>query len=330
MYSRGSHPSLRSCHRKFGCVCKQSPTPQRPFGYRKPRITSTRRIFTWEITDVNLHAYASVSAYSTYYYCLHLQYHQAWAHHSHNMATTNPHSPIMLPNTHSRTSSQTSSKSSSSGASYQLILEHMMSYPGTYEIPLRTMYTLNCAPRAQPMPAPLSRSNSRSKTLFTAPSSAGSSPTSPTFPYDQQAATVQFTSALMSQISQLPSQPCSLPPAFVTSFLHRCFTLELHLVDFPQSLTALDYLKDLETRRRKEIVNSLKRLKIDEGFLSSAPGDDELSRWSPSIADWLRSLEAKERKVDALYTQLYIALRRWVCWEPDCNCDNKLNNCRYW
>jgi hypothetical protein len=207
-------------------------------------------------------------------------------------------------NAHSRNGSQASSKSSSSGASYQLILEHMMSYPGTYEIPLRTMYTLNCAPRAQPLPSPGLRSN---------PSSSPSSPLSPAFPYDQQAATAQFTSALMSQISQLPSQPASLPPPFVTSFLNRIFPVELHLVDFPQSLTALDYLKDLESRRRKEIVGSLTRLGINEDFLSSASGSADLGRWSPAIAEWLRSLETKERKVSGLYSQLYVSLRRWVC-----------------
>ncbi|KAF2417518.1 hypothetical protein EJ08DRAFT_79769 [Tothia fuscella] len=210
-------------------------------------------------------------------------------------------------NNHSRNGSHESSKSSkssSSGASYQLILEHMLSYPGTYEIPLRTMYTLNCAPRAQP-PGPLFTSRS-------APPTQPNSPASPSFPYDQQAATAQFTSALMSQISQLPSQPCSLPPAFVTTFLNKCFPKELHLVDFPQSLTALDYLKDLESRRRKDIVYTLARLNIDKSSLGALSGGDDLNVYSQVVADWLRSLESKERKVDSLYTHLYIALRRWI------------------
>ena len=43
------------------------------------------------------------------------------------------------------------SSGSSSGSSYQSILDHILVNPGSYEIPLRTMYTLNCAPRAQPM-----------------------------------------------------------------------------------------------------------------------------------------------------------------------------------
>jgi hypothetical protein len=209
---------------------------------------------------------------------------------------------------HSRKRSNESAKSNTSGTSYQLICEHILTYPGTYEIPLRTMYTLNCAPRAQPMP-------NQSRTGTPSPSS-GNSPTSPTFPYDHKAATVQFTSELMSHLSQLPSQPSSLPPAFVTSFLMRCFPLELELVDFPQSLTALDYLKDLESRRRKEIAASLKRLGIDEGTLGSPELLEELSKWNRSVADWVKSLENKERKVEHLYSQLYIALRRWVCCVP--------------
>jgi hypothetical protein len=95
--------------------------------------------------------------------------------------------------------------------------------------------------------------------------------------------------------------------------VNKCFPEELELVDFPQSLTALDYLKDLETRRRKEIANSLRRLGIDESTLGSAAILEELRRWNPSVAGWVQSLEDKERKVENLYTQLYIALRRWVC-----------------
>ena len=88
--------------------------------------------------------------------------------------------------------------------------------------------------------------------------------------------------------------------------------MELHLVDFPQSLTALDYLKDLETRRRKEVSRALEHLRIDQNVLETAQDSEELAKWYPMVADWVRTLENKEKKLDALYTQLYIALRRWV------------------
>jgi hypothetical protein len=115
----------------------------------------------------------------------------------------------------------------------------------------------------------------------------------------------------MDQLSQLPQHPSSLPPSFVTSFVNKCFPVELEFVDFPQSLTALDYLKDLETRRRKEIAHSFRTLNLDQSNLSPAMLHD-LRNWNPAIADWVETLEAKLRKVEALYTSVYISLRRWV------------------
>ena len=66
----------------------------------------------------------------------------------------------------------------------------------------------------------------------------------------------------MQHITQLPSQPSSLPPSFVTSFVRKCFPPELEQVDFPQALSALDYLKDLEVRRRREVVAAFDKLGI--------------------------------------------------------------------
>ena len=83
------------------------------------------------------------------------------------------------------------------------------------------------------------------------------------------------------------------------------------MVDFPQSLTALDYLKDLETRRRKEIAHSFRTLNLDQSNLNSEKMHD-LRSWNPAVADWVESLEAKLRRVDALYSNVYISLRRWV------------------
>ncbi|KAI9868377.1 MAG: hypothetical protein M1813_005820 [Trichoglossum hirsutum] len=128
-------------------------------------------------------------------------------------------------------------------------------------------------------------------------------------PADQQqaatnAATAQFKSSLMTQISQLPTQPCSLPPSFLTSFVRRCFPAELTLVDFPQALTGLDYLRDLEMRRRKEVAIALRRLGVDRENLGT--------HGQPALDDWVKSLEDKEKRVEALYTQCYIGLRRWI------------------
>lgn len=122
-------------------------------------------------------------------------------------------------------------------------------------------------------------------------------------------AAAQLRANLMAHISQLPSQPTSLPPSFITSFVRRCFPPELDEVDFPQALTAMDYLKDLEVRRRREVVAALDKLGIDREDLSHR---DKLARKYPGVLRWVTEIEDKERKVEALYTQVYVGLRRWT------------------
>ncbi|KAI4161028.1 MAG: hypothetical protein LQ342_005191 [Letrouitia transgressa] len=199
-------------------------------------------------------------------------------------------------------------------SAFTWIHEHILAYPDTYEIPLRTMYTLNSAPQAQPFPRHSTRPTTPSLTSSNA-SSLDSCPDSPEFPPEGQhhllshSATEHFKSCLMTHISHLPSQPFSLPPAFITSFVRRCFTTDLCLVDFTQALTALDYLKDLDSRRKRELSLALQRLGFDG---ESAQGsEDELSR-KPRVAEWVLAMQEKERKVEALYTQVYLGLRRWT------------------
>lgn len=185
-----------------------------------------------------------------------------------------------------------------------MILEHVLQYPGSYEIPLRTMYTLNCAPRAQPLPKDLSR----------APTPTGSSSISPVsgqFAWGEaESATMNFTSQLMGHIGSLPSQPSSLPPTFIISFASRCFHPCLALVDFPQALTALDYLRDLETRRRKEVAAAFERVKIRED--NFAADVEAVSERFPGIALWAKNIDGKDKKAELLYSQLWLGLRRWI------------------
>lgn len=205
------------------------------------------------------------------------------------------------------------SESASEGSALPWILDHYLTYPGSYEIPLRTMYALNCTSTAQPLtpatPYPDS-AFAREKVQKTSP------PTSPTLPQNDKRhmnnisdPAAQFKAQLVSQIARLPSQPCSLPPSFVTSFLRRCFAPQLEEVDFPQALTGLDYLKDLEMRRRKEVVSALKRLGVNRDDLRER---EELGKKYPGVRRWIDSIERDEKEVEALYTQVYIGLRRWV------------------
>ena len=208
-------------------------------------------------------------------------------------------------------------RSSSEGAALPWILEHMLAYPGSYEIPLRTMYSLNSSPAAEPpglsptSPQPSSAfSRESTGNAFPFPSTAPSSTRNEkrVSPSNMTDAAARFKAHLMAQIAQLPSQPCSLPPSFITSFVRRCFPPSLEEVDFPQSLTALDYLKDLENRRRKEVRSAFERLGI-----TGVDGErEDLAKRYPGVLAWINNIESKERTVMALYTQVYLRLRHWV------------------
>lgn len=188
------------------------------------------------------------------------------------------------------------------GAGFTWVLEHLLTYPGTYEIPLRTMYTINCSTQ-NPKKKPSASSNT--------PGNAFPRQSSPS--EDQklstQTAAAQLKSTILHHITQLPTQPSSLPPSFITTFVRRCFPAELDQVDFPQALTALDYLKDLEVRRRRDVVAALTKLGIAREDLSER---ERLAKNYPGVMKWIEDIEDKERKVESLYTQVYIGVRRWT------------------
>jgi hypothetical protein len=201
---------------------------------------------------------------------------------------------------HSRNASDESNVTSMS-----YILEHVLQYPGSYEIPLRTMYTLNCVSRSQPLPKDLSRT----QTLNT--NSGNASPiTGQTAWNGAETATMSFTSQLMTHLNSLPTQPSSLPPAFIVNFVSRCFHASLQLVDFPQALTALDYLRDLETRRRKEMMAAFERVHVHPDTYESDMAN--MAEKFPGIALWVRNVEGKNKKAESYYAQLWLGLRRWV------------------
>ncbi|KAL9000817.1 MAG: hypothetical protein Q9169_000571 [Polycauliona sp. 2 TL-2023] len=203
----------------------------------------------------------------------------------------------------------TSPASNTQPSAFPWVLEHLLAYPGTYEIPLRTMYTLNSTQQAQPYLKQSHRTETPSLSNSNG-SSLDSSPASPDFPPEMQhqlppnTATEHFKSCLMNHISQLPSQPFSLPPTFITSFVRRCFTEDLCLIDFTQALTALDYLKDLENRRKRELALTLQRLGLDKNSLGEFAED--FSTNHPRIAEWAQEMEERDKKVESLYTHTLI------------------------
>lgn len=140
------------------------------------------------------------------------------------------------------------------------VLDHVMTHPESYQtaLPLRTIYSLNC------------------RTASTTPAS--------------------FEAMLLEHLQNQPVQPCTLPPAFLTSFVDRCFPAALDRVDFDQALTALDYLRDLELRRQQDLVKA-------ERVRSLA---------DPKIVP----LRARAAKLDLLYAKALVGVRRWVRCAP--------------
>jgi len=93
--------------------------------------------------------------------------------------------------------------------------------------------------------------------------------------------------------------------------VRRCFCLDLSDVDFAQALTALDYLRDLQGRWKKEIDAAFNRLNVTSQDASD-PQHSEVARRFPNVMVWYKDISSKARMIDFLYTQVYVGLRRWV------------------
>lgn len=209
------------------------------------------------------------------------------------------------------------------GSALTWIFDHCLRYPGTYEIPLRTMYALNmsstrCAtPKSRRPETAFSKRSSDSSDSSNSSAQTQAQTQNQTQTQNQNQnqtqhpvdAASELRSQLSNLISRYPSQPGSLPPSFITSFLRRCFAANLDEVEFPQALTALDYLRDLDGRWRKEVAGALRRLGIES---DSPNSQSELGRKWPGILSWIESVNVKIYKVEVLYSRIYIGLRRWV------------------
>jgi hypothetical protein len=87
----------------------------------------------------------------------------------------------------------------------------------------------------------------------------------------------------------------------------------LESVDFEQTLTALDYLRDLEMRRRSEVIEALGRLGVHVNRDASSP---DLLRVETTLSwpvkFWVMDTLHEALAAENLYSQCYIGLRRWV------------------
>ncbi|KAF2853788.1 hypothetical protein T440DRAFT_389377 [Plenodomus tracheiphilus IPT5] len=194
-----------------------------------------------------------------------------------------------MASTHSRSASDESNH-----AAMAYILEHVLEYPGSYDFPLKTMWELNRLDRAQ-----------------TLPKSENASPVTGQFAWsNSETAAMNFQASLMNQLKSLPTRTSSLPPTFINNFVGRIFAPQLHLVDWHQTLTALDYLKDLETRRRKETYAAFERLNIHQETWATDMAF--IAEKFPGIALWINNIEGKNRKAETYYAVIWTGLRRWI------------------
>jgi hypothetical protein len=212
---------------------------------------------------------------------------------------------IFIGSPRNTTMSSSHSRSTSDESSMSIIFEHMGHYPGSYEIPLRTMFELNCVPRSELNFKDLIRAQTSNL------GSGNSSPVTGQVAWTGAETTgMSFASQLMSHLQSLPKQPKRLPPSFLVNYVTRCFHPVLALVDWAQALTALDYLKDLETRRSEEAQAAFERVHI---FRETYESDMEtMAEQFPGIALWVRNIEGKHRKAESYYAQIWLGLRRWV------------------
>jgi len=174
------------------------------------------------------------------------------------------------------------------------VLEHVLQYPGSYDFPLKTMWELNRVDRTQPLPK-----------------SGTASPVTGQFAWNgSESAAMSFQASLMNQLKSLPTRTSSLPPVFINNFVSRIFVPSVGLVDWNQALTALDYLKDLETRRRKETYAAFERLNLHHDTWTTDMA--YVAEKFPGIALWINNIEGKNKKAETFYGIIWLGLRRWV------------------
>jgi hypothetical protein len=97
-----------------------------------------------------------------------------------------------------------------------------------------------------------------------------------------------------------------LPSAFIASTCRRIFPKEYEKVDFGQALTALDYLRDLESTRRATLRNTAARLGITRGTWRTVLAEN------PDALKWVELVQKYELMIEQGYAAIFIDIRIWV------------------
>ncbi|TGO43202.1 hypothetical protein BHYA_0002g00060 [Botrytis hyacinthi] len=98
-----------------------------------------------------------------------------------------------------------------------------------------------------------------------------------------------------------------LPPDFIRKWcLDRVFTKDEDQADFDQALTGIDYLQDLECRRREALREVALRLKIDKHNWRRVLSAD------PDAKKWVEDIQAQETIIEGFYATCFVDLRIWT------------------
>ena len=163
----------------------------------------------------------------------------------------------------------------------------------TGELPLRTLYAINVSSRAPDWTNPA---------LQVRGPTAGSR--------ERHAELERFRSELLTIAGDLPKVASNVPAEFLMPFVRKVFHEDLSRVDFALALTAMDYLQNLDVRRRREHDAVMTRLGVKPGDATSAWLDRQAK--DAQVRAWVNGLEAKAKEAEACFTQCFVGLRQWV------------------
>ncbi|QSZ33426.1 hypothetical protein DSL72_004994 [Monilinia vaccinii-corymbosi] len=110
-----------------------------------------------------------------------------------------------------------------------------------------------------------------------------------------------------SEFTDVKRASRGLPPEFIRKWcLDKVFTKVEEFVDFSQALTGIDYLQDLECRRREALREVALRLKIEKNNWRKVLSSD------PDAKKWVEDIQAQETIIERFYAACFIDLRIWT------------------
>ncbi len=219
---------------------------------------------------------------------------------------------------------------------YAWIADHLMTSPSTYQMPLRAMWELN-APGGE-----LSTRHQRhhpGSTPGTPSSRSGSGISHEGISsYEEEDASARssssatsFTPSTLSSLrdprdtlatlhanvmqhfttTTTTSPGANMPLTTITNFVREALPGELRQVRFSEGLTCLDFLREIETKRRREWAGVRIRLGVPPDQGGRASYTERVEDGSPVDA-WIQAMTEKEQDAESLYSQVYVGVRHWV------------------